>query len=209
MIEKFIYQPVSPWHINQNFGENCSCVNDAGQVVTIPNGGTCPVGYHGLYAPLLGHNGLDLMAKRWQEVYAAHDGVVNELQTEIARGLGIGIITNKQYFCKETGKPEYFKTRYWHFIAMDVHIGDKVKAGDLIGYADSTGYSSGDHLHFELKPVTLSGANILQTNGYNGAIDPLPYMENYSALQYAGLIRQITELTAKIANLLADKLRGR
>lgn len=217
MIEKFVYQPVKPWYINQSFGQNNACVNSDKKVISIASGQTCPTGYKSLYAPLKGHNGLDTRAYRWQPVYAAHDGIVTEVQTEVARGLGIGIVTDRKWYCKETNKPEHFKTRYWHFIAMDVNVGDKVKTGDFIGYADNTGYSSGDHLHFELKPVTIleweNGRpiynNTLQGNGYYGAVDPLPYMEDAFALDIKNLVKQLAELSARIADFIADKLRRR
>jgi murein DD-endopeptidase MepM/ murein hydrolase activator NlpD len=212
---KFISYPVFPWYVTQQFGEDKACVNDAGKVVSKETAATCPVGYRSLYTLTKGHNGLDVRAARWQPVYAAHDGIVTEVQTEEARGLGVGIVSNGKYFCTESGKDEHFKTRYWHFIALDVHRGEKVKVGDLIGWADSTGYSSGDHLHLELKPVKIleweNGLpiynNVLQNNGFLGAINPTPYMNGISALQMAGLIRQIAELTARIAEFIADRLR--
>ena len=217
MIEKFLWQPVTPFFITQHFGEDRACVQikDGKTVVSKETQATCPEGYKSLYASTNGHNGLDLRARRWQEVYAAHDGVVNEVQTEAARGLGVGIVTNKKYFCVESGKPEYFKTRYWHFISLDTHVGDKVKTGDLIGYADSTGFSTGDHLHFELKPVSIDmyengvpvTSNVLQNNTHLGSINPLTYMEMESALAIAGIVRQLAELSARLAVFIADKLR--
>src|SRR3990167_11093922 len=139
MIEKFLYQPVSPFRVNQYFGEDRACISitDGKTVISKDTNASCPVGYKSLYTQTKGHNGLDLQANRWQPVYAAHDGIVNEVQTETARGLGIGIVTDKKYFCKESGKEEHFKTRYWHFIALDVYLGEKIKVGDFIGYADS------------------------------------------------------------------------
>lgn len=215
MDNKFLSYPVMPWVINQGFGENAACVNSAGKVVNRLSSGVCPAGYESLYKQTNGHNGLDVHALRWQPIYAAHDGIVTEVQTEEARGLGIGIVSNNKYFCTESGKLEHFKTRYWHLIALDVHLGEKVKVGDLIGWADSTGFSSGDHLHLELKPVTIleweNGKpiynNTLQKNGMLGAVDPKPYFNGMSALQTAGFVRQITELTARIADLIADRLR--
>ena len=60
-------------------------------------------------------------------------------------------------------------------------LGWQVKAGDLIGYADNTGASTGDHLHFGLKPQAQNESNgawynTEQLNGYNGAIDPFPFL---------------------------------
>lgn len=212
---KFLSYPVLPWRVTQHFGEDKACVNDAGKVISKETSATCPVGYRSLYTLTKGHNGMDIGAARWQPVYAAHNGIVTEVQTEEARGLGVGIVTDKQWHCNETGKLEHFKTRYWHFIALDVHKGEKVKVGDLIGWADSTGFSSGDHLHLELKPIRIveweNGVplytNALPQNGYLGAVNPEPYLNGIGALQMAGLIRQVAELTAKVAEFVANWLR--
>lgn len=40
---------------------------------------------------------------------------------------------------------------YGHLRDMVVANGAKVKQGDLLGYTDNTGFSSGPHLHFELR----------------------------------------------------------
>ena len=150
MLDKFIWYPVTPFSINQGFGQDNACVSntDNKTVISKKNEETCPVGYRSLYTQTKGHNGLDLRAFRWQPVYASHDGIVTEVQTEVERGLGVGIVSNEKRFFTESNSKEYYKTRSWHFIALDVYRGEKVKTGDFIGYADSTGYSSGDHLHY-------------------------------------------------------------
>ena len=219
MIERFLFQPVTPFHVNQGFGEDRACISttDNKTIISKESSATCPIGYRSFYTQTKGHNGIDLTAKRWQPVYAAHDGVVNEVQTEVERGLGVGIVSDRKYFCIETNKPEHFKSRYWHFIALDVHLGEVIKTGDLIGYADSTGFSSGDHLHLELKPVTIRDYekgvpicdNVLQNNGYLGAVNALPYFEMISALKIAGIVRQLAELTARVADFIADFARTR
>ncbi|MBQ6634448.1 MAG: M23 family metallopeptidase, partial [Ruminococcus sp.] len=44
-----------------------------------------------------------------------------------------------------------FVTLYGHLSEVDCTIGDRVKAGDVIGKMGSTGFSTGDHLHFEIR----------------------------------------------------------
>lgn len=146
---------------------------------------------------ILGHNGLDLFASHGQPVYAAHDGNAY-YETDDRQGCGVVIRTNEvyDYVLDPKYSQVYFKTIYWHLCdgtkeykfnspinCTDLtSSGQPVKKGDLIGYADSTGFSTGDHLHFGLKPVgdgELPGTfyNIEQDNGYAGSIDPTPYLD--------------------------------
>lgn len=207
MNEKFLFWPISPKVINQFFGENKACIDDATATKYIykETAAVCPVGFHSMYSMMKGHNGIDLNAKRWQPVYAAQSGRVDEVCTEMARGLGIGIRT-----LAPNGK--WYRHRYWHFIALDVESGDELKTGDLIGYADSTGYSTGDHLHFELKEVDFYGRVLNQGNGYFGAVDPMPFMEDKFALDIKGIQSKIDLIREKLAILsdaVADWLRKR
>jgi murein DD-endopeptidase MepM/ murein hydrolase activator NlpD len=155
-----LYYPVKPFIVGQKFGETAflSYYKDNG-------------------ITFAGHNGLDLAALHGQEVRAAHDGTCYP-EVDSKQGHGVVLITDVP--CEYKGGTAFFKTIYWHLIDnIVVKWGQQVKAGDLLGYADSTGLSTGDHLHFGLKPMTgkdpYEGLNLEQQNGYMGAIDPMPY----------------------------------
>lgn len=207
-----LYYPVSPFAINQHFGANNPCVVSFGtphQVVIDSNAdGTCPPGSDKLYAHfgMAGHNGTDLHAGE-QNVYAAHDGLVIEKQTVPARGLGLGILTNEPVDLDQYGT-HYIKIRYWHLKMMFVDVGDQVKAGDLIGISDNTGYSSGDHLHFEGQPMDkdAGGHPYLSFNspGENpaGVIAAAIDLEPFFNGQYAEQIATVASLYQKLIVVL-------
>ena len=44
-----------------------------------------------------------------------------------------------------------YSTVYAHCSSLAVSYGDVVKKGDTVGYIGSTGYSTGPHLHFEIR----------------------------------------------------------
>lgn len=143
-----------------------------------------PFGYVNSYYTnqgMLGHNGVDLRAEHGQPVYAAHAGTCY-LEIDSNGGNGVVIYSDEQF--EFEGKMCFYKTIYWHLMKDNtaVEYSQKVKAGDLIGYADSTGISSGTHLHFGLKPVAqgepaFTWYNVAQNNGYKGAIDPISFMD--------------------------------
>lgn len=186
-----LWYPLNPFKINQEFGDSLACTEDnnlpitkrkvVGMIAPIgTNNYVCPVGYVELY-PLLGmkgHTGMDLRAYHGQELYhCGPEGIVEEVATEIERGLGLGIITNDKFDFE--GGTYNAKIRYWHLKGFSVNKGDIVKRGDLIGYCDNTGLSAGDHLHMELKPVLKNSKgvwyNVFQNNGYFGSVDQKPY----------------------------------
>lgn len=205
--------PLSPLSLNQNFGEDNACYNPFTREVRTRTDVVCPVGFRSLYQNMKGHNGLDLRATDWQPIYAASEGFVEELQTEPERGLGIGIISNLKYdfiLSPYSTSGEFnAKTRYWHLAAFNVKKGDQVKAGQLIGWADNTGYSSGTHLHFELKPVYEKDGrwhNLFQDNGFYGAIDPTVYLEMTPAFDKNSFLMRIRLQVADIMNKMVDLL---
>lgn len=211
-----LYYPVKPFHVNQHFGDNLPCVKDFGeptqQIVTGANNTTCPLGYDKLYSHfgMLGHNGTDLMAGV-QNVYAACDGIVVEKQTVPARGLGIGILTNEQYDFGIYGT-HYIKIRYWHLKSFNCEVGDVINAGQIIGVSNNTGYSSGNHLHFEGQPMDKdSGGHPILSNPLGsiaGAIDLEPYFIGIFAQNLPQIISLQTALVGvltKLVNYLKSK----
>lgn len=86
------------------------------------------------------HIGLDYGCRTGEPIYAADNGVVN-----IAGwNGGYGIMV-------EINHGNGFITRYAHFSELAVGCGHAVYQGDLIGYCGNTGYSTGPHLHFEIR----------------------------------------------------------
>lgn len=51
------------------------------------------------------------------------------------------------------------ETQYLHLESVAVHLGDKVRAGDVLGYSGKTGWACGSHLHFKLAQANGSGWN--------------------------------------------------
>lgn len=201
MPKKLFFQPVDPWIVTQKFGDNKVCIDNATNSKFIPcDGLNPPAGYRSIYSNMKGHPAVDAVAKRWQSVYAAREGEVIEVSTEIERGLGIGIY-------HDLGNDGMWKTRYWHLAALNVHLGEKVHTGQFIGYADSTGYSTGDHLHFEVKPQKEKSVNLYPDNGYFSAVDPTPLMLPTPAWK-VNFLRQILELGARGLDGISDFLRS-
>lgn|SRR3990167_6447872 len=156
-----IYLGKSYAHINQHFGENAvSLYKELG---------------------LNGHNGLDLFATDGYPIYAAHDGVITFAGDDGTGGLGIVIRTNEKY--EYEGGKALIKSIYWHLKKDSIRVkyGDRVVAGQGIALADNTGLSTNSHLHFGIKPIAQGEKewewnNLEQKNGFNGAIDPEPYL---------------------------------
>ena len=109
---------------------------------------------------LKGHNGLDFAASLGSPVYAAGDGTIDRISTDPA-GYGLYIRV----------KHSWGISLYGHLSKVLLQQGDKVSAGQSIALTGNSGNSTGPHLHFEIRPDSEP-----KTNGYNGAVDPLPFL---------------------------------
>lgn len=102
------------------------------------------------------HAGVDLAADHGTPIYAAASGTVT--YAGWAGGYG-------NYTCIRHGKynGRTMSTCYGHQSAIVVDVGQRVRQGQLIGRVGTTGASTGDHLHFEVR--------------FNGnPVNPLPYL---------------------------------
>jgi murein DD-endopeptidase MepM/ murein hydrolase activator NlpD len=86
------------------------------------------------------HIGIDYRCKQGDPIYAADNGVVTSAGRNGTYGIMIAI-----------NHGSGFVTRYGHFSRLAVACGQPVYQGDLIGYCGNTGWSSGAHLHFEIR----------------------------------------------------------
>ena len=86
------------------------------------------------------HHGIDLAAPRGTEVYAARDGSVGAIGYDPV--LGKMVILNH-----EAG----YQTIYGHLEEISVRLNEEVRSGMIIGAVGTTGYSTGPHLHFEIR----------------------------------------------------------
>jgi murein DD-endopeptidase MepM/ murein hydrolase activator NlpD len=101
------------------------------------------------------HGGIDLAGPYGTPVYATADGIVGRSEwndggygnlVEINHGPGI-------------------QTRYGHLSRLIARPGARVRRGELIGLMGSTGRSTGNHLHYE---VRIDGR----------AVNPIPFMQS-------------------------------
>ena len=99
-----------------------------------------PFGYriHPIYGDWRFHYGVDLSAPQGTPIIATRGGVVSTAAYEAG---GAGYYVNINHL-------DGFVTRYMHMTHFIVREGQKVQAGEVIGYCGSTGGSTGPHLHF-------------------------------------------------------------
>lgn len=182
-----LYWPLRQQVITQNFAEN-----------KVP-----------LYKQLglLGHNGIDCQAPTNTPIYASHDGIVIQISMDRTAGCGVIIRTLEEAEDRH-GVRSFHKTIYWHTLSnIPVKLGQQVRIGDIIAYADNTGYSTGSHLHWGLKAIK-KGENewdwitLNQNNGYDGALNAEHYVSAMTAYQLRTSLQTMRELVSKLAVLL-------
>lgn len=100
-----------------------------------------PFGYR--VHPILGyakfHSGVDIPAPSGTPIVAAKSGTV--IMSQLMSGYGNVVMVDHGDTV----------TVYAHCSALNVGVGESVKAGDVVAFVGSTGLSTGAHLHFEVR----------------------------------------------------------
>lgn len=98
------------------------------------------------------HEGIDIAMPVGTPLYAVKAGTISYVDSlNDANGMGLILTAGAEAFL------------YWHVSSIAVSPGQAVQEGQLIALSGNTGYSTGAHLHFQLK--------------VNGALtDPSPYL---------------------------------
>ena len=122
--------------------------------------------FGGRYHPILKrwrtHEGTDYAAAYGTPVRATADGIV----TEAGRNGGYGNLIELRH-------ANGIRTRYGHLsrFAAGLHVGQRVRQEQTIGYVGSTGLSTGPHLHYEF---LVNGRPTNPQRKDTGAGEPVP-----------------------------------
>lgn len=83
------------------------------------------------------HKGIDIATRFGKPIHAPADGIIEEVvfKNDIGRMVRIN-------------HGHGFSTFYGHLSKAAVHVGQRVRRGDRIGYVGNTGRSTGSHLHY-------------------------------------------------------------
>lgn len=106
---------------------------------SMPCGGIKTSGFGKRWAKY--HYGIDLGGDKGDLIYSSFDGIVRYAKYNNG-GYG-NLIVIRHY--------NGLETYYAHLSEIHVRSGTKIKAGGIIGEMGSTGHSTGNHLHFEIR----------------------------------------------------------
>lgn len=151
---KFLFPIKGSYHKTQNFGEK-----EMDYSKLIPSGA---------------HNGYDYGAKRGTPVVAPDDGIIKSVYGDALPGKG-GYGNYVRMYTWRDGKT--FDHVLGHLLSVTVEAGKYAKRGELLGFIDSTGYSTGDHLHWGVRLRDGNDNVINYDNGYYGYFDFKDFIE--------------------------------
>jgi murein DD-endopeptidase MepM/ murein hydrolase activator NlpD len=116
------------------------------------------------------HHGDDIFAPLGAPILAVATGTVFSV--------GWNEIGGNRLWLRDGAGNEFYYAHLSAYTPLAVN-GNRVNAGDVLGFVGNTGDAQGTpfHLHFEIHPVDLLGL------GYDGAVDPTTYLNAWKHLQ--------------------------
>jgi len=114
------------------------------------------------------HGGIDIRMPTGSNVYSNYSGVVRHAGWQNANDQkeGFGLYVMVEH---DGG----LRTYYGHFSKLLVANGEEVSAGQLIGLSGSTGFSTGPHLHYEVRQNGTGRSNRVNPMGFIGDISSI------------------------------------
>lgn len=107
-----------------------------------------------------GHHGIDFKLPLGTKVVATDSGKVVQAGN------------NNDFGTSVTLEHAWGSSIYAHLKEVRVSPGQKIKIGQVIGLSGQSGFTTGAHLHFGIKPLVVNF-----DNGYLGFISPEPYLQ--------------------------------
>jgi len=234
----YIGRPVKTNNITQLFGESKVCTRTESGVVVFPydtagkKDGVCPFNYIDLYEHLgmKGHAGLDLKAYRGEPIYFDIKADVEwECRPMYSSSTGYGILIRSKQPIPLTKCPvmpgasmnlaerQYRKLGGVHLMRYFGHMNeatflkdkDSVKYGQLVGYAGTTGASTGVHVHRHLLVSDETSWFYLDGDSdYKGRFDESEWFTNTfvgdddDSQEIRGLQLTVIQLATQVISLL-------
>jgi hypothetical protein len=130
-----------------------------------------------------------------------HSGIDFKMEIgEPIRSIKDGVVTIKDFGNVNAGKTVFVKWSdgkvaiHGHLNDFAVQNGQIVKAGDLLGHAGNTGYSTGSHLHFGLK----EGERL---------VDPSPYINDIQNMNTT-IVQHVTETKLNFFDYMSQHMNA-
>ncbi|MCT2536305.1 peptidoglycan-binding protein [Aquibacillus koreensis] len=133
------------------------------------------------YGPIPGsnkfHTGIDLVKSHKAPIQAFTSGEVL-YAGEGKDGTGFGGYGNVVLLVDKNNRGQL----YAHLDSVKVTKGQHVKPESIVGYQGETGYTTGSHLHFEVRKVAESSPPYgWRADRENNCLNPTKYLQNYNS----------------------------
>lgn len=116
------------------------------------------------------HQGIDLAMPMHAPIPSVGDGVVTSITNEGHESFGQAIHVHMQ---------DGNDAVYGHLSGYNVHVGQTVHQGDIIGFAGSTGHSTGPHLHLQIMHhgTAIDPTSYIQAESIGHSVSQLPWWD--------------------------------